>query len=225
MGMIIPTYSEFDISSKILQEIVNDIITKDIIKRYNIRTKTVFIKLTDFIFNELGKRISNKNLENFLVSKKEEVVNQKTILKFFSYLCNSLMLCDVVFFNIKGKEKLVTKTKYYAGDLGIANVYKGFDIEKDFGYRLENLVYLELLSRDYEVYTSLDRNELEVDFVAKKGNEIKYVQVCKELNNENYERESKSLLKIKDGYEKIIISYENNVSPKLDGIKQVNLCE
>jgi predicted AAA+ superfamily ATPase len=134
-----------------------------------------------------------------------------------------MILDNVLFYNTKGKEKLITRMKYYAGDLGIANIYKSFDVNIDTGYRLENLVYLELIANEYEVFTFLDNSENEVDFVAIKDNKTTYIQVCKDLNEDNYQRESKTLLKIKDNHEKIILFLNNSVSFKNDGIKQVSL--
>jgi predicted AAA+ superfamily ATPase len=91
---------------------------------------------------------------------------------------------------------------------------------------LENVVYLELFRRGYKVYTWTDRNnECEIDFVIEKDNNLVYLQVCWELNDKNYERESKSLFKQKDGFQKIILCYENIASIKNDGIRIINLID
>jgi predicted AAA+ superfamily ATPase len=138
----------------------------------------------------------------------------------------SLILHRIKYFDTKGKSILKTKNKYYAGDLGLLSARTTFNIHDKYSYRLENLIFLELKRRGYEVYTyEDDRNEREIDFIAKQGKELTYYQVATVLTDENYERESRILLKQKDGFQKCIICLENNTSLNNDGIKIINLYE
>jgi predicted AAA+ superfamily ATPase len=134
-----------------------------------------------------------------------------------------LLFYKVTFYDTKGKNVLKTKSKYYAGDLGLLSSQTSFDASKNRGYRLENLVYLNLLSKGYEVYTSADRFEREIDFVCIKDNRISYYQVCSELNDKNYQREAGSLLAVKDNNHKMILCEEDNASITSDGIKRMNI--
>jgi predicted AAA+ superfamily ATPase len=84
------------------------------------------------------------------------------------------VLFKVKYYDIKGKSILKTKAKYYAGDLGILSSTTSYDVNKEIGFRLENLVYLELLNRDYKVYTYADKYDREIDFVCEKNNKISY---------------------------------------------------
>jgi predicted AAA+ superfamily ATPase len=135
-----------------------------------------------------------------------------------------LVLHKIKYYDVKGKRIFKTKVKYYAGDLGLLSRILSFDTTKLLSYRLENLVYLELRQRGYEIYTFEDRYEREIDFIAKKDNEIVYYQVTKSLNENNYERESRVLLDRKDGFEKIILTLENE-SRNNDGIKIINIVD
>jgi predicted AAA+ superfamily ATPase len=117
-----------------------------------------------------------------------------------------------------------TKVKYYATDLGMLTLKTSSNIGFNKGFRLENAVLLKLLEDGYEVYTGEDELKHEIDFIVKKDNSIKYIQVCDELNNKNFERESRSLLSTKDAYDKFIITNSISVSQTL-GIKILNLSD
>jgi predicted AAA+ superfamily ATPase len=137
-------------------------------------------------------------------------------------LTESYLFYKVNYYNLKGKSILNSKIKYYATDLGILTILTTGDINFNYGYRLENAVLLKLLEEGYEVYTGKDRHDNEIDFVVKKDNTLKYIQVCKILNDENFERESRSLLNMKDGYEKIILTTEISVS-ETKGIRIIHI--
>jgi predicted AAA+ superfamily ATPase len=117
---------------------------------------------------------------------------------------------------------LQSKSKYYASDLGLLTIKTFDDITFNYGYRLENAVLLKLLESNYQVFTGEDRYKNEIDFVIKKGNVTKYIQVCETLDERIFERESRSLLNIKDAYEKIILTLNIGVS-HTKGIKIINL--
>jgi predicted AAA+ superfamily ATPase len=91
---------------------------------------------------------------------------------------------------LKGKSILSTKTKYYASDLGLLTIGTNDALSFNLGYRLENAVFLKLIEEGYQVYTGQDRYGNEIDFVIKKNNVIKYIQVCDKLNDDNFFRES-----------------------------------
>jgi predicted AAA+ superfamily ATPase len=116
---------------------------------------------------------------------------------------------------------LSSKSKYYAGDLGILSSIIGFDIKSAKGYRLENLIFLELKRRGYEIFTYAGKNNYEIDFVAKKMDTIIYYQITDRLSDENYIREIRSLLSVNDNYEKIILTNEidENLVLQPNGIK------
>jgi predicted AAA+ superfamily ATPase len=139
-------------------------------------------------------------------------------------MCESLILHKVKYYDIKGKKSLLTKSKYYADDLGLLSSVVSYQIKDNmFSYRLENLIFLELISRGYDVYTYEDRYGREVDFVAIKNNKITYYQITFDINDDDYKRESRSLLSLKDGYEKIILTLGHNIPITEDGIKIMHI--
>jgi predicted AAA+ superfamily ATPase len=141
---------------------------------------------------------------------------------------DAMLLYRVSFFNTKTKTILKTSCKYYAGDLGLLNANIN-DNRSMFGYQLENLVLLQLLSEGYKVYTAeiyqKNKDNKGIDFVAIKDGIIKYIQVTYELNEQNLKRESDNLLLIKDAYEKIVVFVYAKVHPLNNGIKLINLFE
>ena len=121
-------------------------------------------------------------------------------------------------FDIKGKEYLRTLGKYYIVDIGLRNYLLGYH-DGDSGHILENIIYFELLRRGYDVAIGKIDNQ-EVDFIATKADEKKYVQVTESMNApETRERELAPLRKIRDSYEKIVIALESNLTQTQDGIK------
>jgi predicted AAA+ superfamily ATPase len=128
------------------------------------------------------------------------------------------LIKKIAFYDLKGKNILRMKAKYYASDLGLLN-HLNKNSNSIEGYKLENLIFLNLLEQGYEVYTAKDYQNNEIDFVCIKNFETVYIQVTTVLNNENFGRETAAFNKIKDGYSKIIICYENNSTFELNGIK------
>jgi predicted AAA+ superfamily ATPase len=131
----------------------------------------------------------------------------------------------IKYFDVRGLKTLSSNSMYYAGDLGLLSSVIGFDINRLKGYRLENLVFLELLFRGYEVETGFDKNKNSVDFIAKKENERIYIQVTDQLNEENEIREYKTLLLAKNATRKIILTNAVNVPRKDNGVVIVFLID
>lgn len=124
--------------------------------------------------------------------------------------------------DIKSKSLLKTLGKYYISDLGLRNIILGFR-NIDEGHLLENIVYLELLRRDFKVNIGKS-NDYEVDFVAENSQEVKYYQVTRSLINEEEKvRELRSLENIEDNYEKIILTMDKTINNDINGIKIINI--
>jgi predicted AAA+ superfamily ATPase len=133
-------------------------------------------------------------------------------------MCDAFLFYKVKYYDIRGKQIMKTKVKYYATDLGMLTLKTSSNIGFNKRYRLENAVLLKLLEERYEVYTAENEAKHEIDFVIKKDNEIKYIQVCDVLNDKNFTRESTNLLSVKDAYDKYIITNSISVS-STQGIK------
>jgi predicted AAA+ superfamily ATPase len=133
-------------------------------------------------------------------------------------------LQKIKYYDIVGKKKLLLKNKYYATDLGILSTNISFDLNFLKGIRLENLVLLHLQFLGYEVYTYENPvNKQEIDFICEKDDDFVYIQVCDILTQENYSRESRSLLSVKNNFKKVIICNKIEIPKNTDGISIIIL--
>lgn len=150
--------------------------------------------------------------------KSKPAVN--TIQAYIKALCEAYIFYEIKRFDIKGKEYLRTLGKYYVVDIGLRNYVLGYR-EGDSGHILENIIYFELLRRGYDVAIGKIDNQ-EVDFIAAKTDEKKYIQVTETMNApETRERELAPLRKIRDNYEKLVIALDCPLAQTQDGIKIV----
>ena len=139
-------------------------------------------------------------------------------------LLESYFFYEIKRFDIKGKAYLRTLGKYYIVDIGLRNYLLGF-WNRDRGHAIENVVYFELLRRGYDVAIGKVGNA-EVDFIATTANEKKYIQVTESMMSEDVrKRELAPLQKIRDNYEKIVLSLEPGLDASYDGIKSENLID
>jgi predicted AAA+ superfamily ATPase len=199
LGISIPYYESNKELKRILVDIFNDTIERDIKKRYNAKSNIHIDKVINFAYSTIGGIISTTNLEKFLKNDKKYSLTTKTIEKYLKWICNSQLLFKVNYFDVKGKRVLKTSGKYYAGDLGLLSCKIGFSSSINEGFRMENAVYLHLLNCGYEVYTFKNKNGHEIDFLTIDGeNNFSFIQVTSLLSDENYERESRSLLELKN---------------------------
>ncbi|WP_409199308.1 ATP-binding protein [Methanobrevibacter sp. DSM 116169] len=206
---------------KYLNDILNSIIYKDIIKRNEIRDVDLFDKLIKYIISNIGHTFSARRISKYFKNE-SRTVSSETIYNYLLYCVNAFLLFKVQRKDLQGKKILKISEKYYLSDHGFNQVsYNG---DNNIAQILENIVYLEFKRRDYDVYIG-KINGLEVDFVCeKKGSRI-YVQVSYILANEDIiKREFKPLSKIKDNYPKYVLSLDEYDFSK-DGITHLNIRE
>ncbi|MBR1907603.1 ATP-binding protein [bacterium] len=210
-----------------LEGIFSTVLVKDIIDHAEIKNVALLKKITSFLADNIGNPISLNKIKNTLVSQNliTKGIHLSAIDNFISLLENAFVFYGIKRYDIKGKEYLKTQGKYYISDIGLRNFFLGYrDIDR--GHILENIVFLELLSRGYKVSIGkIDKTE--VDFIASSSNEIKYIQVCETLMSETTrQRELTPLINIKDNYEKIILTMDNLfVGVNEKGIKIFNIIE
>lgn len=189
-----------------LSGIYNTVLLKDIVTRNQVRDVTVLEAVAKFMFDSIGNPISAKKIENTIVSSGRKI-SSSTIDGFVRSLQNAFLLYKAERYDIKGKMYLKTLGKYYAADLGLRQLLIG-NRYKDYGHVLENIVYLELIRRDYKVYVGKLEN-LEIDFVAEKKGILEYYQVSMTLMEPTtYEREITPLKKVKNDYHKFILTMD-----------------
>jgi predicted AAA+ superfamily ATPase len=206
-----------------LNSVLNTILYKDIITRFKIRDTALFDKIVRYLFDNIGNITTAKRIADYFRSQNIRVAVD-TILNYIRCIETALLIKRVYKYDIKGKRHLEFYEKVYLTDVGLRNGLIGYR-EKDINGILENIVYNELVARGYKVYVG-KLNGLEIDFVVEKQGEIKYIQVCYLLAEKStVEREFGNLQKIKDNYEKVVISLDKFFVRELKGIKHVYLID
>ena len=206
--------------------VVNDILEREKRKgRKNITDPILLRKIIMFLADNIGNNTSATSIGNTLVNegllidrtRKTKPATQ-TILSYIDALTEAYMFYGIKRFDIKGKEYLRTLGKYYIVDIGLRNYLLGYR-DGDSGHILENIIFFELLRRGYDVAIGKIDNQ-EVDYIATKADEKKYIQVTESMNApETRERELAPLRKIRDNYEKVVIALECDIPQTQDGIK------
>lgn len=206
--------------------VVNDILEREKRKGQRTITDAVLLrKIIMFLADNIGNNTSATSIGNTLVSeglledgKRKTKPAVQTIQAYIKALTDAYFFYEIKRFDIKGKEYLRTLGKYYIVDVGLRNYLLGFR-EGDSGHILENIIFFELMRRGYDVAIGKIDNQ-EVDFIATKADEKKYIQVTETMNApETRERELAPLRKIRDSYEKIVIALECDLTQTQDGIK------
>ena len=214
--------NEIDIKNY-LHSVYDSIILRDVVKRLNLKDVTLFDMILQYLIDTVGREFSADNIIKFLESEYKKV-SKETLYVYIEALCKALILKKVYRYDISGKTVLKTLNKYYATDLGIAQIKNNNPEFKSY-IVLENIVYNELINRNYDVYIGKTKNG-EVDFLAKKDGETKYIQVTYEMNGreETIEREFGAYKSIDDSYPKYVISLDK-VDLSRNGITHLNLID
>lgn len=201
-----------------LDGIYNTVLMKDVISKNNIKDTMMLESIIKFIFDNIGQLVSTNKISNTLNSNnRKNSVN--TIESYITNLIDSYIIYKISRYDIKGKEHLKTGDKYYVCDLGLRNFLLG--TTKDYGSILENVIFLELKRRGYEIYIGKYEDE-EVDFIIKNNDGIKYIQVALSVRDEStLKRELRPLKNIKDNYPKYLITLDYDTND-FDGIKQIS---
>ena len=187
-----------------LSDTYDAIVVKDILQRNKLNDSALLNLLLSFLMDNIANPFSARSIVSALAANGIRT-SVDTVLAYIGYIKNAMIMNSVQRYDIKGKKLLAAGEKYYAVDLGLRNVIKSSP-EIDFNKLYENLVYLELLSRGYDIKVGKTDN-YEIDFIAYKGKERIYVQVCYLLASpETVEREFGNLERINDNYPKYVIS-------------------
>ncbi|WP_255411917.1 MULTISPECIES: ATP-binding protein [Bacillota] len=208
-----------------IQDVYHSILYKDIITRFDIKDIVLLEKIIDYVFDSIGQLFSTNNVVTHL-GKTFKSVKPETVYRYLDYLAEALLIQKVERYDIKGKKILSFYEKYYAIDLGFANIKKH---QMNIGSSLENIVYIYLKANAYQVYIGKTYAG-EVDFIAQRGKDKKYIQVCYILNQEDkdkngkstYDREFDAFTPIKDNCPKYVLSTDSFDMSK-DGIIHQNI--
>jgi hypothetical protein len=221
----------------LLEGIYSTVIMRDILEREKRRgqrqiTDPVLLrKIILFLADNIGNNVSVSSIGNTLMNEgllddgtRKKTPSAHTVQAYIGALLESYFFYEIKRFDIKGKEYLRTLGKYYLVDIGLRNYLLGFR-DRDSGHAIENIVYFELLRRGYDVSIGKIDNS-EVDFIATTANDKKYIQVTESMQSEDVRRrELAPLQKIRDNYEKIVLSLTPGLDSSYNGIKSFNLID
>lgn len=221
----------------LLDGIYSTVVVRDILEREKRRgqqriTDPILLrKIILFLADNIGSNISINSIGNTLVNeglledgKRKGAPSAHTVQAYVNALLESYIFYDIKRFDIKGKEYLRTLGKYYIVDIGLRNYLLGVR-NRDTGHVLENIIYFELLRRGYDVAIG-KVDQIEVDFIATNEDEKIYIQVTESMTSEDVRnRELEPLKRIRDNYEKIVLTLDTGIENSYDGIKSKNLIE
>ncbi|MDR1649767.1 MAG: ATP-binding protein [Synergistaceae bacterium] len=214
-----------------LEGVYSTVILKDVMERNKLTDQTLLRKIVTFLADNLGNVTSPNSISKVLANEGRAGVREqrkapasRTVDNYIEMLQNAFIFYGASRYDIKGKQLLKTLNKYYIVDIGIRNMLLGYR-NMDRGHILENVVYLELLRRGYRVFIG-KAGEKEIDFVAERPSDRKYIQVAETLaGEETRSRELEPLRSVADNYEKIVLSMDRSFIQSYDGIKAVNIID
>lgn len=214
---------EDNVIRQYLQSIYNSILLKDVIVRNTIRDAAMLDNIGKYLIDNSGKITSAKGISDYLKSQKRKV-SVDTVLNYIRFSCDAMLFEKVARYDIKGKRILETYEKYYMSDIGLRFATLGYTPQA-ISAQLENIVYLELVSRGFTV-TIGKIDDLEIDFIASKGNDKLYFQVCTKLTDSKViDREYRSLEKVTDNFPKFVLSLDKGFETTSSGIQWMNILD
>lgn len=209
-----------------LSSIYDTVILKDVLNKNKLKDIDVLKRVYAFLCTNVGSITSTNSVAKYIAqeAKLDKSLRPATIGNILQMLENAFIIYRAERYDVKGKEVMKSLEKYYLADTGLKNIVAGYTLE-NYGHSIENVVYLELLRRGYQVYVGRSGGK-EIDFVAKSNEETRYFQVTETLIDKNtLEREVAPFRNTGDFYEKTIITADKTYVTNFDGIKIVNLID
>lgn len=192
---------------KYLYDLYSTIVLNDILYKNKVKDLDLLERLMEFMISNIGQLFSANSISKYIKNENRKTTPH-TIINYMDYVRNAFIFYQIKRENIKQKRKLLISDKYYLVDSGFYFIFNG-STQRNWGQLLENIVFLELIRQGYSI-TIGKIQDLEVDFVCRKANQIKYIQVSQSILDENTrKREFKSLEKISDSYPKYVISMDS----------------
>jgi uncharacterized protein len=189
-----------------LASIRDSVVFKDVVKRYKIRDVALLEKIMLFVFDNIGNILSARKIADFF-KKERRSLGHETVYNYLHYLEEACIINKVPRYDLKGKRLLEVSEKYYLTDIGLSHAFGGYK-DRSISAYLENIVFIELRYRGYEVYIG-KVDDYEIDFVARCGNETMYIQVCYLLSDETVrERELRPFHLLRDNYPKLLLTMD-----------------
>ena len=215
-------YSQAEVYT-IVKDIYNSTIFSDIVRRNQVKKIDQLERVVKYTFNNIGNTFSAKSISNYFKSEQRKIDNE-TVYSYLEKLQKAYILHKCSRYDLQGKDILKTQEKFYLADVSLRYSVLGYTVDS-VAASLENIVYLELKRRGYDVYIGKIKDK-EIDFVATKQNEKIYVQVTQEIKSEKTQkREYEQLLEIRDNYPKYVVMADNFAGGNYEGIKTMNIVD
>lgn len=203
-----------------LNGVYNTVIVKDIARRHQIKDMEVLESVIKFMFENCGNICTSKKISDTLTSSGRKTT-QPTVENYMHFLEECFLIYKVERYDVRGKERLKNLAKYYITDIGLRNIVLGFK-NINMEVTLENLVFLELKRKHFEIFTGRN-NEAEIDFVVKKQNQILYIQVAESVKDSaTLARELSAFKNINDSYPRILITMDKSLNEDYNGVRNIN---
>ncbi|WP_440251514.1 ATP-binding protein, partial [Catenibacterium faecis] len=215
-------YSQDEVYT-IVKDIYNSTIFSDIVRRNQVKKIDQLERVVKYTFNNIGNTFSAKSISNYFKSEQRKIDNE-TVYSYLEKLQKAYILHKCSRYDLQGKDILKTQEKFYLADVSLRYSVLGYTVDS-IAASLENIVYLELKRRGYDVYIGKIKDK-EIDFVATKQNEKIYVQVTQEIKSEKTQkREYEQLLEIRDNYPKYVVMADDFAGGNYEGIKTMNIVD
>lgn len=215
-------YSQDEVYT-IVKDIYNSTIFSDIVRRNPVKKIEQLERVVKYTFNNIGNTFSAKSISNYFKSEQRKIDNE-TVHSYLEKLQKAYILHKCSRYDLQGKNILKTQEKFYLADVSLRYSELGYTVDS-VASSLENIVYLELKRRGYNVYIGKTKDK-EIDFVATKQNEKIYVQVTQEIKSEKTQkREYEQLLEIRDNYPKYVVMADDFAGGNYEGIKTMNIVD
>ena len=206
-----------------VKEVFETILTRDLVQKFRLAEPMVLRRLAEYLMDNVSN-LTSPNKTCTQLAQNKVATNHVTAANYMEHLTRAFLFYPAKRYDVRGKKYLATQEKYYLSDLGFRYAILGRR-NMDYGRALENVVYLELLRRGYEVYVG-KVGDLEIDFVAMRGNEKMYVQVSTDISDEEtFHREIAPFVKVKDAYPRFLLARTRQPECDYEGLRIVNLAD
>ena len=206
-----------------VKEVFETILTRDLVQKFRLAEPMVLRRLAEYLMDNVSN-LTSPNKTCTQLAQNKVATNHVTAANYMEHLTRAFLFYPARRYDVRGKKYLATLEKYYLSDLGFRYATLGRR-NMDYGRALENVVYLELLRRGYETYVG-KVGDLEIDFIAMRGNEKMYVQVSTDISDkETFRREIAPFAKVKDAYPRLLLARTRQPEYDYEGLRIVNLAD
>lgn len=212
-----------EVKQSILDGIYSSILLRDVTERASIRNDGQLTRIANYLLSEVGNLVSGNKIAGMLKNEGFKTANATSVLRYIELLSDAFIVYPAKRYDLRGKAYLKNIAKYYAVDTGLRNTTLNRNFRDNYGHQIENIVYLELRRRGYQVDVGKDETQ-EIDFVARRGNETRYYQVTMQLP-QNSDREVANLVALSDNYPKVVLTANRMDVGVIDGIPVIHIVD